>query len=146
MALNLNKVVLAGRLTADVELKKTTNGMSVCSFTLAINRRYSKEGQPQTDFINCTAWAKTAEFISGYFKKGSALCIAGNIQTRNWEDGNGQKRYATDVIVDEAYFVESKNDAQGTESAGASDYYPKFGKAQDEPNFEAVGDDNFLPF
>lgn len=107
--LNLNKVVLAGRLTADVELKQTTNGVSVCQFTLAINRRYTgKEEQQTADFINCVAWRGTAEFISKYFAKGSALCICGSIQTRSWNDENGQKRYATEVVADEAMFVESK--------------------------------------
>lgn len=107
--LNLNKVVLAGRLTADPELKTTQSGVSVCSFTLAINRKYSKEKQ-ETDFINCIAWRSTAEFISKYFGKGSSLCATGSIQTRSWQDQNGQKRYATEVIVDEAMFVDSKSE------------------------------------
>ena len=143
---NFNKVILGGRLTSDIELKQTQNGTSVCSFSLAVNRKYQAEGQPQTDFISCTAWAKTAEFINRYFGKGSALCIVGNIQTRNWTDGNGQKRYATDVIVDEACFVDSKNGAQGAETAEGNNYIPESYKSQDEPKFEAVGDDSFLPF
>lgn len=146
MALNLNKVVLAGRLTSDIELKQTQNGTSVCSFSLAVKRKYQAEGQPQTDFISCTAWAKTAEFISRYFKKGSALCIVGNIQVKNWTDGNGQKRYATEVIVDEALFVDSKNDAQGAESAEPNNFIPESYNPQNEPKFEAVQDDSFLPF
>ena len=146
MALNLNKVVLAGRLTADVELKTTANGTSVCSFTLAVNRRFQKEGQQQADFISCTAWSKTAEFIKRYFSKGSALCIAGNIQTRNWEDNNGQKRYSTEVVVDEAFFVEGKNGTQGAEAAEGNNYIPESYNPQTEPKFEAVGGDSFLPF
>ena len=114
--LNLNKVVLAGRLTADVELKQTPSGVSVCSFTLAINRKFSANGQQQTDFIQCQAWRQTAEFIARYFKKGSALCIGGSIQTRSWTDNNNQKRYATEVVADEAMFVDGKNDSQGTEA------------------------------
>ncbi len=108
---NLNKVVLGGRLTSDVELKQTTNGASVCQFTIAINRKYvSKEEQQSTDFINCVAWRNTAEFISKYFKKGSSICICGSIQTRSWTDEKGQKRYIrlTEVVVDEATFVDSK--------------------------------------
>lgn len=143
--LNLNKVVLAGRLTADVELKQTNSGVSVCSFTLAVNRRYSgQNSEQQTDFISCTAWRQTAEFISKYFKKGSALCIVGNIQVRNWQDNQGNKRYATEVVVDEALFVDGKNDTQGTETANAGTYIPDAYNAPETPNLQDVGDD--LPF
>lgn len=114
MSLNINKVVLAGRLTADIELKQTPSGVSVCSFSLAVNRKYQSDRQQQTDFINCVAWRSTAEFISKYFHKGSAICIAGSIQVRSWTDNNNQKHYATEVVADEAMFVESKNDSQGT--------------------------------
>ena len=110
--LNLNKVVLCGRLTADVELKQTQNGIAVATFTIAVNRR-AVQGKPQeTDFINCQAWRGTAEFISKYFHKGSSLCIIGSIQTRSWTDNNGQKRYATEVVADEAMFVDSRSDSQ----------------------------------
>lgn len=114
MSLNLNKVVLAGRLTADIELKQTPSGVSVCSFSLAVNRKYQSDRQQQTDFINCVAWRSTAEFISKYFRKGSAICITGSIQVRSWTDNNNQKHYATEVVAEEAMFVESKNDSQGT--------------------------------
>lgn len=114
--LNLNKVVLAGRLTSDVELKQTPSGVSVCSFTLAVNRKFSANGQQQTDFIQCQAWRQTAEFIARYFKKGSALCISGSIQVRSWTDSNNQKRYSTEVVADEAMFVDGKNDSQGAEA------------------------------
>lgn len=109
--LNLNKVVLCGRLTSDIELKQTLTGVSVISFTLAVNRKYQAEGQQQTDFINCVAWRQTAEFISKYFKKGSSLCITGSIQVRSWQDSNGNKRYATEVVADEAMFVDSKSES-----------------------------------
>ena len=94
--LNLNKVVLAGRLTADPELKQTQSGVSVINFTLAIGRRFasrnSEQAEQQTDFITIVAWRQTAEFISKYFKKGSAICITGSIQSRSWQDAQGQKR------------------------------------------------------
>ena len=110
--LNLNKVVLCGRLTADVELKQTQNGIAVATFTLAVNRR-AVQGKPQeTDFISCQAWRGTAEFVSRYFNKGSAICVTGSIQTRSWNDNNGNKRYATEVVVDEAMFVDSRSDSQ----------------------------------
>ena len=100
---NFNKVILGGRLTADPELKKTQNGdISVCSFTIAVNRRFSRAGeQPQADFINCVAWRQQAELLAKYFRKGSSVCVVGSIQTRSWTDNQGAKRYATEVIVDE---------------------------------------------
>lgn len=136
---NINKVILGGRLTADVELKQTNSGTAVCSFSLAVNRKYQKEGEAQADFINCTAWGKTAEFISKFFKKGSSLCIVGNIQVRSWQDQNGNKRFATDVIVDEALFVDSKSEAAPS-GAYIPDAYTTPG------NFETVGGDDDLPF
>ena len=148
--LNLNKVVLCGRLTADPELKQTQNGIAVVSFSLAINRRFTRgaDGQnnSQADFINCVAWRQTAEFISRYFKKGSSLCVTGSIQTRTWTDNTGAKRYATDVVVDEAMFVDSRAD-----SAGSANYVPDaYGSPSfssgDVPNFEEIKTDDDLPF
>lgn len=126
---NINKVILGGRLTGDVELKQTPQGISVSQFSIAVNRRTSKEQEQKADFINCIAWRNTAEFISKYFKKGSSICISGSIQTRTWVDKNGQNRYATEVIADEAYFVDGKND-----------------NAQPTPQFEEVNPDDDLPF
>lgn len=140
---NLNKVVLGGRLTRDVELKQTTSGVSVCSFSIAVNRKYAKEGEPQADFINCQAWRGTAEFISKYFRKGSSICITGSIQTRSWDDKNGQKRYETEVVADDATFVDSKNDAQTTETATPSAYIPD---AYTQPSLEQIDTDSDLPF
>lgn len=143
--LNLNKTILGGRLTSDIELKQTPSGVSVCSFTLAVNRRYQKEGeQQQTDFINCVAWRNTAEFISRYFRKGSSLCIVGNIQTRTWTDQNNQKRYATEVIVDEALFVDSKSEGG---QAQPDVYIPEETYTTPIADFEArFGTDDDLPF
>ena len=112
MSLNLNKAILAGRLTKDPELRTTTSGTTVTQFDIAVNRRGAKEGQqPQVDFITVVAWRQTAEFITRYFKKGNAICVAGSIQTRSYTDKNNQKRTATEVVADEAYFVESKTEA-----------------------------------
>lgn len=148
--LNLNKAILGGRLTADPELKQTPNGVAVCSFTLAINRKFTKEGeQQQADFINCVAWRQTAEFISRYFHKGSSLCIAGSIQTRSWTDNNGQKRYATEVVVDEAMFVDSKSEGGQAQQTGyIPEAYgaPTFSAGADTPNFEEIKTDDDLPF
>ena len=137
---NINKVILGGRLTADVELKQTQNGIPVCQFSLAVNRKYSKEGEQQTDFINCQAWRNTAEFISKYFSKGSSICIVGSIQTRSWKDKDGNNRYATEVVVDEALFVDSKTDGQGKQEPPT--YVPDAYK----PKFEDVKEDEDLPF
>ena len=154
MSLNLNKVVLAGRMTADPELKQTANGVSVLSFTIAVNRSYvskgNDQGERQADFISIVAWRNTAEFISKYFKKGSAICVTGSIQTRSWQDQQGQRRYATEVVADEAMFVESR----GGESAGAQTYTPDaYGQAPSfssnpgsAPNFEDHNTDDDLPF
>lgn len=149
--LNLNKVVLCGRLTADPELKQTQNGIAVVSFSLAVNRRFSRgaDGQnnSQADFINCVAWRQTAEFISKYFKKGSSLCITGSIQTRTWNDNTGAKRYATEVVVDEAMFVDSRSD-NAAQSNYVPDAYgsPSFSSGAEAPNFEEIKTDDDLPF
>lgn len=142
---NFNKVILGGRLTSDVELKQTTSGVPVAQFSLAVNRKYSKDGQQETDFISCTAWRQTAEFIAKYFRKGSSLCIVGSIQVRSWQDQNGQKRYATDVVVDEAMFVDSKNDSQGAQTESPMTYIPDAYATPSGVNFEEVKTDD-LPF
>lgn len=112
----MNKVVLVGRLTKDPEIKLTTNQTQYCNFTLAVDRRFKDaNGNRQTDFINCVAWKATAVFIQKYFKKGNRIGIAGSIQTRNYEDQNGQKQYITEVIADEAEFVESASKGETTE-------------------------------
>ncbi len=152
-SLNLNKVILCGRLTADPELKQTQSGIAVVSFTLAVNRRYQAKAADgaqaqQADFINVVAWRQTAEFISRYFRKGSALCITGSIQTRTWTDQQGQKRYATDVVADDAMFVDSKNE-NGAAGSYAADTYnaPSYSSAPaSAPKFEELKTDDDLPF
>jgi len=105
----MNKVILIGRLTKDPEVRNTANQATVCRFTVAVDRKFKDaNGQRQADFINCVAWRQTANFISSYFHKGSKIAIVGNIQTRNYE-ANGQKHYVTEVVVDEAEFVDSAN-------------------------------------
>lgn len=121
-ALNLNKVILGGRLTADVELKTTPSGVSVCTFNLAINRKYSKDGEQAVDFVSCVAWRSTAEFLAKFFKKGNSLCVVGSIQTRSYTDKEGHKRTATEVVVDEAMFVDSKSES--VSFGGGQGYMP----------------------
>lgn len=106
---NINYSIIGGKLTADPELQTTPNGVSVCSFTIATPRKAKRD---ETEFIKCVAWRKMAEHICKYFRKGSSICIIGNIQTRNWTDNDGNKRYATEVVVDETMFVDSKSEMQ----------------------------------
>ena len=111
---NFNKVILGGRLTADPELKTTPSGISVTSFTIAVNRRFGAKGtaeDPQADFFNVTAWRQTAEFITKYFRKASSICVMGSIQTRTWIDQQGMKRFATEIVADEAFFVDAKSES-----------------------------------
>ena len=121
----MNKVILMGRLTRDPELQQTPQGTQVCRFSIAVNRRFAKEGQQQTDFINCTAWRQQAEFISKWFAKGSMIAVIGSIQTRSWDGQDGKRQYATDVVVDEVYFTGSKNET-GTHATinNGSSYQP----------------------
>lgn len=112
-----NKVILIGRLTADVEMRQTNNGTSVASFTLAVNKPYNKENDhPEADFIDCVAWKTTAEFISKYFEKGSKFAVCGRLQTRTYEDKEGKKRKVTEVVVDEVDFVEKKSESSSDQS------------------------------
>lgn len=105
----MNKAILIGRLTNDITLKTTANGVQVCSFTLAVDRRFKNQsGERETDFIQCVAWRKTAEFIANFFGKGSRIAVCGAIQTRTWDDEQGTRHYVTEVIIDEAYFCDSK--------------------------------------
>ena len=106
----MNKVILIGRLTKDPEIRYTQNNAPVCSFTLAVDRRFSKD--KQADFINCQAWQKTAEFITKYFGKGNLLAIVGRIQTRTWEDEDGKRHYVTEVVAEEAYFTGDRNNSR----------------------------------
>ena len=131
-ALNLNKVTLCGHLTADVELKGTTNGTSVVFFTLAVNRPRGKDSTEQkADFLSCVAWEKTAEFISKYFRKGDSLYVEGSLQARNYKTSTGLAVRATEINVSEARFVDNKQ----TTSAQP---------ANEAPSFEQIDTD--LPF
>ena len=149
-ALNFNQAILAGRLTADPELKFTQSGISVTQFTVAVSRPKQKDDNTDTaDFISCVAWKERAELVTKYFHKGSAIMVIGQIQTRTWTDNNNQKRYATEVLVDNIRFVDSKADAvqkspTANGNTGAPSYIPDAYKA---PNFEEVSaDDSDLPF
>lgn len=142
----MNKVILMGRLTKDPEVRYTqSNNTLVASFSLAVNRRFVKEGEErQADFINIVAWSKIGEFCSKYFKKGQQVGIIGRLQTRNWEDDNGQKHYITEIVAEEAYFADSKRDGE----TGGNAFENAFGDTAPGNmgnDFEVTSNDD-LPF
>lgn len=154
---NFNKVIIGGRLTADPELKTTPSGISVTSFTIAVNRRFGGRNgeESQADFISVTAWRQTAEFVTRYFRKASSICVMGSLQTRNWTDNNGVKHYATEVVADEAYFVDAKSESPlAVREAAGQPYIPESYGApafaspamSEAPRFEEISDDEELPF
>lgn len=146
---NFNKVILGGRLTVDPELKVTPSGISVTTFSIAVNRRFGgKNGEEaQADFFSVTAWRQTAEFITRYFRKASSICVVGSIQNRSWTDQNGQKRYITDIVADEAYFVDAKGGAPVYAPAPAVEK-PVAGvyATVNSAKLEELADDEELPF
>jgi len=120
----MNRIIMMGRLTADPQVKTTNSGVSVLAFSVAVDRDYTPKGaEKQTDFINCVAWRQTAEFIDRHFTKGQMIALEGALQTRNYEDKNGAKRTAWEVIVDRVHFCGGRN--EGTkESANGVDIAP----------------------
>ena len=144
----INNVVLMGRLVATPELRNTQTGVAVTSFSLAVERSYARAGeQRQADFIDCVAWRNTAEFISRYFQKGSMIAITGSIQTRTYDDKNGNKRKATEIIVDQASFCGSKSETgtSGYQAPAAAPAAPSFATGSDG-DFEEISGDDDLPF
>ncbi|QEY34639.1 single-stranded DNA-binding protein [Caproiciproducens galactitolivorans] len=138
----LNIAVLMGRLVADPELRQTPNGVSVTSFTLAVDRSYAKQGKErQADFIDIVTWRSTAEFACKYFRKGQLVAVQGSIQTRSYTDKDGNKRKAFEVVADHVHFAESKKDSSNNNT------YPARGSADVEADdFEEMPDDGDLPF
>ena len=138
----MNKVVLLGRLTHDPEVRNTQNNTMVCSFSLAVNRRFKQEGQPDADFINIVAWGKTAEFVAKYFTKGQQVAVVGRIQTRNYDNSEGKKVYVTEVVAEEVHFADSKKDGANSFETGFNPTTP----SSPEDGFMPVVDDTQLPF
>ena len=142
---SFNKVILIGNMTSDPELKQTQGGISVCSFSIAINRKFRKEGEQDCDFITIQTWRQTAEFVSKYFKKGNPILVCGQLQTRSWTDNQGQKRYATEVVADEVSFVGNKETTTETKPQPSVNMPSAYG-GNNAPQFEAVPNDGDLPF
>nr|DAQ78942.1 MAG TPA: Single strand binding protein [Caudoviricetes sp.] len=130
----INNVVLAGRVTKDIELKVTPTGKSVCSFSLAVERKFVQNGEKVTDFINCQLWGKSAETLEKYVKKGMMIGVEGRIQTRKYTNQQGQTVYVTEVVADSFSFLEKKQ----------SNEQPQFNDFENYGGFE-VNDDDF-PF
>ena len=145
----LNHITLMGRLTRDPELRHTQSGVAVASFSLAVERDFSSRdgGDKQTDFIDCVAWRNTAEFVSRYFTKGQLVAVSGRLQIRDWTDKDGGKRRSAEVVVDNAYFAESKRNREEY-SPGAPSVPQKFNDSfmSDSSNFVELEDDGDLPF
>lgn len=135
----LNHITLMGRLTKEPELRTTQSGVNVASFTVAVDRDYQSGGEKQTDFIECVAWRGTGEFVSKYFHKGSMIVVSGKLQSRKWQDREGNNRVNWEVNADSVYFGESRKDSPNAAQATyEQNYAPKF-VVMDE-------DDGMLPF
>ena len=148
-----NRAILIGRLVADPELRTTPNGINVASFRIAVDRPYSKNAERKADFLSIVAWRQQAEFVSRYFRKGSAICVTGSIQMRQWTDKHEQKRYDLEIVADDVMFVDSKGDSSVTDQGGfgasynAGSYAPSFAsQTESAPKFEEMSNDDDLPF
>lgn len=132
----LNRVILMGRITQDLDLKQTPNGVSVLSFSVAVDRNFARQGEErQTDFISCVAWRQQAEFISRYFGKGRMIALEGNLRTRNYEDKNGSKHYVTEVYVDSVSFTgEAKQQGGNSYSNNYSNNSNNYSQPQNSYN------------
>lgn len=160
MGLNLNKAIIAGNITRDIELRQTPSGISVASFSVAVTR--SKKGTDgnyvqETDFIDCQAWDKKAEFLGRNFRKGDPVCVLGSIRKRQWKANDGTNRYATEVVADDILFAGSKTPQEGAGAYGGTDYQPQAQTPQGQPvappsysnetaRFEELKTDDDLPF
>jgi single stranded DNA-binding protein (ssb) len=135
----INRVVLVGRLTKDPELRKTQSGLSVTSFTVAVNRRKQEDKPQEADFIGCVAWNRSADFITQYGRKGALVGIEGRIQTRTYDDASGKKVYVTEVVCDSVQLLESKRDNDKALEEVSMDYV-----IEEAPTLDISSDD--LPF
>lgn len=142
----LNHITLMGRLTRDPELRRTDSGISVASFTLAVDRDYSKGSEKETDFIDIVAWRSTAEFVEKYFSKGRMAVVSGRLQIRSWKDKEGNNRKTAEVVADNVYFGDSKSDNKPTGGVKTNDAEPE---AYEPEQFTMLDDsttDDWIPF
>lgn len=136
----MNKVILMGRLVRDPEVKYSQGStpVAIARYTLAVSRRFKRDGEPEADFISCVALGKSGEFVEKFFKKGQMVSVVGRLQVRSWDDNDGRKRYSTEVVVEEHYFAESKNSNANMNNPSSSQ-----SKATQTPHSEAI--DGFIP-
>jgi len=146
----MNKVILMGRLVKDPEVRysQSAEPMAVARYTLAVNRRFKRDGEPDADFINCVAFGKSGEFAEKYYKKGQLVSVVGRLQVRSWDDQNGQKRWSTDVVIEDQYFAESRGASEAHASSPSKPQASGFNQASAEgfyPIDESIEDED-LPF
>lgn len=144
----LNHITIMGRLTRDPELRRTGSGVAVASFTLAVDRDFTSNGEKETDFIDCVAWRATGEFVSKYFTKGRMAVASGRLQIREWTDKDGNKRRSAEVVADNVYFGDSKNAADSGSSRPTATAAPAATQAAApvQNDFSQIDDDEELPF
>lgn len=144
----LNHVTVMGRLVRDPELRRTGSGIAVASFTLAVDRDFKDQsGEHGTDFLDCVAWRNTAEFICKYFTKGRMVVASGRLQKRDYENQNGEKRYVTEIVVESAYFGDSKRDTNSSSGSNSATSTPQAGYQSYASDFAELEDnDDQLPF
>ncbi|MGB3160939.1 MAG: single-stranded DNA-binding protein [Carnobacterium sp.] len=147
----INNVVLTGRLTKDADLRYTSNGIAVANFTVAVNRKFKKDGQPEADFINCVIWRNGAEALANHTRKGSLIGVEGSIQTRSYDNDDGKKVYVTEVVVKDFTFLESKGSSESTTAPAKNETkekYPDFGNKDpfDKSSQPIDISDDDLPF
>lgn len=140
----MNKVILMGRLAKDPEVRysQSAEPLAVARYSLAVGRRFKKQGEQDADFINCVAFGKTGEFAQKYFKKGQMVSIVGRLQVRSWDDQEGKKRWSTEVVVEEQFFAESKASAESHKGSAPTQTVPQDGFYPVDANIE----DDDLPF
>ena len=145
----MNKVVLIGNISTDIQLRYTQSNMAVATFNLALNRPKKQDGTQEADFPNIVVWGKQAENINKYLKKGSKLALEGRIQTRNYDDQNGNKRYVTEIVAENVHFLDSKKDGQVNEPQNnqqvQTNPYADMGRQVSMDDYPNISDDD-LPF
>ena len=154
--MSFNKCIFIGNIIADPELKTTNTGGSVCNFTLAVNRKFTKQGEQTVDFINICAWRASAEFVGKYAKKGNSLVVCGQLQTRNYTNAQGQKVYVTEIVADEVSFAGNNNSQSNAPSnvprvsvprGNGNGYVPSaYGSENQQNSFDNIPLDSSLPF
>lgn len=142
----MNKVFLIGNLTRDPELTETSSGIAICRFSIAVNRSYTSGGERQTDFFNCTAWRGLGENVARYAKKGNKVAVTGSVELRNYEDSQGVKRTAVDIVAQDVEFLTPRGGSNNSDSGYESDFAPAAPAERKKPALQSFDDDGDIPF